>query len=274
MANEALQKQIANEVENQPVADSVIDTSVSKGQVRMVNSESILLEILKEYNDDNYQPKRLYKLLDEAKALVKRCFKFKGNEKYAALQLDNFHQECQWAKGWIREEHAKNPSLSTEAKDNYLKDWIEYIDKIYQWLQSAFRNGKGDRFKYERLKNLRDGLFERASVFYQAEIFHLKTEKKRLMNNLQAISDGSNQAHGEMKGGKGNLQEKTHSEDRTVIKEANVLRKIAEKLTIWRESAPDDGSGRKRYNMLPENGRKAAIESLRLLQDNADLLQR
>ena len=56
--------------------------------------------------------------------------------------------------------------------------------------------------------------------------------------------------------------------------EAKVLRKIADKLYIWRESAPCDERGRKRWANLPEKGREIAREALRLLRDNEDLLYR
>jgi hypothetical protein len=55
--------------------------------------------------------------------------------------------------------------------------------------------------------------------------------------------------------------------------EVKVLLKIADKLSIWLESAPDD-KGMKSWSNLPERGHKAAIESLCLLQDNIDLLLR
>ena len=152
----------------------------------MDNSKSPLLELLRKHYDDDYQPKRLYNLLDEAKALLKRCFKHKGNEKYARLELDGFSKECQWAKGWIRDEHAKNPALSVGEKDRYLKDWVAYIDRIYQWLQSSFRKGKADFIEYERLQNIRDGLFERSSIFYQAAITQYEDETKRLRNEIRA----------------------------------------------------------------------------------------
>ncbi len=149
--------------------------------------------IRKNYDDDDYyQVNRLYKLLDEAKAFVERCFGC-GHfyyDKYVGLELDAFGRECQWAKDWIRKEHAETTALSIDAKTSYLKEWTDYIDKIYQWIQSAFHNGKADDFEYERLRNLRDGLFHHIALFYDAEISHKKDEIKRLQNQQKNKPQG------------------------------------------------------------------------------------
>jgi len=54
---------------------------------------------------------------------------------------------------------------------------------------------------------------------------------------------------------------------------AALLRKIADKLECWRESAPGDERDLQRWARLPKNGQGIAGEALRLLRDNTDLLQ-
>lgn len=58
--------------------------------------------------------------------------------------------------------------------------------------------------------------------------------------------------------------------------EANVIRQIADKLSIWHESGPGDKEDLRGWCIenLPERGRKAALESLKLLQRHIDLLHR
>lgn len=55
---------------------------------------------------------------------------------------------------------------------------------------------------------------------------------------------------------------------------AETLREIAEKLSLWRESAPGDERDLQRWGArLSKKGQETAQEALRLLRDNTDLLQ-
>ncbi len=153
--------------------------------------ESPLLEQLRKLTPeqlsrlaDEHQVMRLYNLLDEAKAVFSKCFaaKKKGTlppeklDAYCRGLLDDFGKECQWAKGWVREEHATNPAVSPDTKNDYLKDWTTFIDEIYKWLKAALKKGKADFIEYKQLVNQRDGLFERGTLFYQAHLEHCEAD--------------------------------------------------------------------------------------------------
>jgi len=155
------------------------------------DSKNFFLDIMRKWDDD-YQPERFYKFLDVAKDLVQTYLKVKDNDKcrepFHELVLDTFGQECQQAKSWIRQDIGHNPNVATEAKVTYLKDWTAYIDRIYSWISSAFKNGKADLLEYKRLENLRDGLWEQSNFFCQADTHYLETKADQLKEKITRLT--------------------------------------------------------------------------------------
>jgi len=155
------------------------------------DSKNFFLDLMRKWDDD-YQPERFYKLLDVAKDLVQTYLKVKDSDKcrepFHELVLDTFGQECQQAKSWIRQDIGHNPNVATEAKVTYLKDWTAYIDRIYSWISSAFKNGQADLLEYKRLENLRDGLWEQSNFFCQADTHYLETKADQLKEKITRLT--------------------------------------------------------------------------------------
>lgn len=157
----------------------------------MDNSKSILEEVFKKDCDD-YQLRRLYALLDKAKIIIGKCLKNRNDDKYIESQINEFRNECQWAKGFIREEFNSTKKekveenvLPVEVTDKYIDDWKNYIAKMIEWIKKAIQNGKYDRWEYEQLYNLRDSLIERASNFYQTFCSKYKLETKQYEQEIE-----------------------------------------------------------------------------------------
>jgi len=165
------QKVIVEKADKEYMAeyDDLCSTLIRKAGLKPVYNESDKLEIA------NYA--KLYNLLDSVLIFLRIYLERQRNRDCYKQLRDAFSDNCNWALKVIAQTHIKNPAVTVETKDGYLRDWTDYIDGMYKLVQSVSQKTGFDLLEYDRLKNIRAGLFERGKIYFQAVITYFEKAK-------------------------------------------------------------------------------------------------